>query len=84
MKLLLFFYAIATVFKFIAGTISSLFRLKPTCKTEPIKTTRDWYGVCDKCGVKGGLHSFEGKRYCAKCHARLSTEKKFGIKSDSE
>lgn len=75
MKLFLLFYAIATVFKFIARMISSLFRLKPTCKTEPMQTTRDWYGICDNCGIKGGLHTFEGKRYCAKCHARLSVEK---------
>lgn len=40
-----------------------------------------WYGICEKCGTKGGLHRFEGKRYCAKCHAWLSAEKKCGVKT---
>lgn len=84
MKLLLLFYAIAAVVKFVSRAISSLFRWKPFQKTEPTQTTLDWCGICEKCGTKGGLHTFEGKRYCAMCHARLSAEKKYGVKQENQ
>lgn len=83
MKLFLLFYAIAAVFKFIARMFSSLFRRLSAKKVEPTQTTLDWYGICEKCGTKSGLHRFEGKRYCAMCHARLTAEKKYGKKQDN-
>lgn len=83
-RLLLFFYAIAAVFKYIANIIGSLFRSKPSQKTESMQVTRDWYGSCENCGTKTSLHTFEGKRYCAMCHARLSAEKKLAKKQKSE
>ena len=84
MKLLLFFYAIAAVFKFFAKIFSSLFRRVSARNSEPIQTTLDWCGICEKCGTKGGLHTFEGKRYCAMCNARLSAEKKYGKKQEHQ
>ena len=54
-------------------------------KVESVETSvsRDWYGICENCGKKDGLHRFEGKKYCAKCHAKLKTAKKFGIDPES-
>lgn len=86
MKILLIFYAIALVFKYIWNVFASLFRTifrrKKKADTLSTSASRDWYGICENCGIKGGLHRFEGKRYCAKCHARFKTEKQFGVKID--
>ena len=39
------------------------------------KSNNDWYGICDNCGKKDGLHRMNGKHYCAMCHAKLKAEK---------
>ena len=80
MKIFLAMYAVASILKFLGNAIGSLFR--PRRKAQPTTSiSGDWYGICEKCGTKGGLHRFEGKRYCAKCHAWLSAEKKCGVKT---
>ncbi len=81
-KILLLIYAIATVFKFIVTAIIRLLRPKSKSQTTTTSVSNNWYGICEKCGTKGGLHRFEGKRYCAMCHARLSAEKKYGVKQN--
>ncbi len=35
----------------------------------------NWYGICENCGKKDGLHRLNGERYCALCHAKLKAEK---------
>jgi len=79
-KIALVFYAIAGIFKFIGTAISHLFRSKEKPQITTTSVSGSWYGICEKCGTKGGLHRFEGKRYCAVCHARLTAEKKCGAK----
>ena len=79
-KIVLVLYAIAGIFKFIGTAISSLFRPKTKPQITTTSVSGTWYGICEKCGTKGGLHRFEGKRYCAVCHARLTAEKKCGAK----
>ncbi len=44
--------------------------------------SRNWYGICERCGKKSGLHRFEGNRYCAMCYAILKTEKTMAEKSE--
>jgi len=82
MKIFLVFYAIASVFKFLGRAIRRLFRKSPKAQAASASTSRNWYGICDCCGNKDGLHRFEGKRYCAKCYARFKTEKDLGVKID--
>lgn len=82
MKIFLAFYAIVSFFKFLASAVGCLFKKRPKVKSSATSASRDWYGVCDGCGRKDGLHRFEGKRYCAYCSARLETEKKLGIEID--
>lgn len=80
MKLLLVFYAIIEFFKFLVNIICRLFRKKPKTQSTYTSTSDNWYGICENCGKKGGLHRLDGKRYCAKCYARLKTEKDFSAK----
>lgn len=81
MKLFLVFYAAVSVLKLFGTAISRLLRPKPNAKPATTSVSGDWYGICEKCGTKSGLHRFEGKRYCAMCHARLTAEKKCGTKT---
>ena len=83
MKIFLLFYAIASFFRFLGKAIGCLFRKKSKAEPSTTSVSRNWYGICDACGRKDGLHRFEGKQYCAKCHARLKTEKDLDIKIDS-
>lgn len=80
MKILLLFMAVASVFKFVARAISSVFRYFKKEKVSPEPIRRDWYGNCENCGMLGGLHRFQGKRYCAMCYARIKTEWDFSKK----
>lgn len=84
MKIALLFMTVAAIFKFIAGVISRAFRhfKKEKASSEPIR--RDWYGNCENCGTLGGLHKFQGKRYCAACHARIKTEWDFTKKAQKD
>ena len=84
MKIFLLFYAIASVCKFLGKAISCLCKKKPKVEPSAISTARNWYGICDGCGKKDGLHRFEGKRYCAKCHSKLKAEKDLGVKTDPD
>lgn len=79
-KAVLVFYAVGFAFKFIGSAISHLFRPRAKSQVTTASVSGSWYGICEKCGTKGGLHRFEGKRYCAVCHARLTAEKKYGAK----
>ena len=72
-----------TVIKFIAGVISSAFRYFKKEKVSPEPIRRDWYGNCENCGILGGLHRLDGKRYCAMCYARIKTERDFSKKAQS-
>jgi len=48
------------------------------------KRRQEWYGTCANCGKEGGLHRFQGKKYCAICHARIKTEYNLSKKSQGE
>lgn len=74
MKIFLVFLIIGELFVMIGEAISHLFRSKAKSRTTT-SISDSWYGICEKCGRKGGLHRFEGKKYCAMCHARLAAEK---------
>lgn len=82
MKLFLFVYALIAVIKFIGNAIGSIIHRFSKPKNSPTQISRDWYGICDNCGKKDGLHRLDGKRYCAMCYARISTEKKFAAKQE--
>ena len=77
-KIVLVVYAMLSVFKVIGNAICHLFRHGEETPIQTTSVSGNWYGICEQCGTKDGLHRFEGKRYCAKCHARLTVEKKFG------
>lgn len=82
MKLFLFFYALFAIVKFIGNAIGNLIHRFAKAKSNTTQINRDWYGICDNCGKKDGLHRLDGKRYCAMCYARISTEKKFAAKQE--
>lgn len=81
MKILLVFLVVGELFVTIGKAISRLFQ--PKAKSKAATSISDgWYGICEKCGRKDGLHRFEGKKYCAVCHARLVAEKKLKAKKN--
>ena len=84
MKIALLFMTLATVAKFVARAMSSVCRLLKKKKASPEPIRRDWYGNCENCGRLGGLHRFQGKRYCAMCHARIKTEWDFSKKEQKD
>ena len=84
MKIALLFMMMATVVKFVARAISSVFQYFKKEKVSPEPIRRDWYGNCENCGKYGGLHRFQGKRYCAVCHAQIKTEYDFAKKKQVE
>ena len=79
MKILLFFLIIGELLVVIGKAISRLFQPKMRSRTTT-SVSKNWYGICEKCGRKDGLQRFEGKKYCAMCHAILTAEKKYGAK----
>lgn len=83
-KLLLLVTLAAELLKPIFRAFASLFHStrKETLTPEPLN--EDWYGNCQNCGKKDGLHRFQGKRYCAVCHARIKTEYDFAKKKQVE
>lgn len=83
-KIILFILVITEIFIMIGKVISRLFHSKSKLQSATSSISYNWYGECEKCGKKGGLHRFEGKRYCAMCHARLTAEKKYGGKQKYE
>ncbi len=50
---------------------------------EEAVVSQDWYGICDHCGKKDGLHRLDGKKYCALCHAKIKTERDFSQKQQN-
>ena len=66
--------------KAVSGIVQFLKR-----KEEPERPPlRDWYGYCEKCGKLDGLHRFQGKKYCAWCHARIKTESDLAKKKQKD
>ena len=83
MKILLVFLVVGELFVMIGTAIGHLFQPKAKSRTAtPVSDS--WYGICEKCGRKDGLHRFEGKKYCAMCHARLTAEKKLRAKKNDK
>ena len=80
MKILLVFLVVEELFAMIGKAICQLFQ--PKSKIVITSVSDSWYGICEKCGRKDGLHRLEGKKYCAMCHARLTAEKKYGAKQE--
>ena len=82
MKLVLIFYAIAIVFKFIFNVFKALFySIKGAFQKKkepeiPSYSILNKLGNCSKCGEKDVMKDFEGKKYCVRCYARLYAEKK--------
>ena len=82
MKLILIFYAIAIVFKFIFNVFKALFcSIKGAFQKKkepeiPSYSILNKLGNCSKCGKKDIMKDFEGKKYCGMCYARLYAEKK--------
>ena len=56
MKIFLVFYAVIGFLKFLGTVACRIFREKPKADTSSAPPSLDWYGVCDKCGNKAGLH----------------------------
>lgn len=81
MKLLIVIMAFCVILKIVVSAISRLFSLTRKKEyTEP--STSNWYGICDNCGKKSGLHRFHGKRYCAVCHATLKAHESANNQGD--
>ena len=76
-KVALVFVIIGEFVLFIVKAVSWIFQRLMKKDAAPEPTRRDWYGTCESCGKRDGLHSFQGKRYCAMCHARIKSEYDF-------
>ena len=74
-KLVLYLIAFGSIFKNTTRVFSNLLSRRKNKFVEP--PHNNWYGICENCGKKDGLHRLDGKRYCARCHAKLKTEKHF-------
>ena len=82
MKIFIIVYAIALVLKFIISilvnlvkSIIGIFSKKNEEDTESTVNPPIWKCFCSKCGARGGIHRFEGKKYCSNCHYELMKEK---------
>lgn len=84
MKIAVIVLVVGEVVLLIAKAVSGIIRFikKDKAPSEPIR--RDWYGNCENCGTLGGLHRFQGKRYCAVCYARIKTEWDFAKKAQKD
>ena len=89
MKLVLIFYAIAIVFKFIFNVFKALFySIKGAFQKKkepeiPSYSILNKLGNCSKCGKKDVMKDFEGKKYCCWCYARLYAEKKCAVNQNN-
>lgn len=83
-KVALVFVIIGEFVLFIAKAVSCIFRRLTKKDTPPEPLNKDWYGNCENCGKYGGLHRFQGKRYCVVCHARIKTKYDFAKKKQAE
>ena len=77
---ILVIYAVVFILKVFGHATNYLFRPRSMSQVSGTSVSGNWYGICEKCGTKGGLHRFDGKRYCAVCHAQLTAEKNCGTK----
>ena len=83
-KVAIVFVIIGEFVLFIAKAVSWIFQRLTKKDAAPEPPRRDWYGNCENCGKLGGLHRFQGKRYCAVCHARIKTDYDFAKKKHVE
>ena len=89
MKLVLIFYTIAIVFKFIFNVFKALFySIKGAFQKKkepeiPSCSILNKLGNCSKCGKKDVMKDFEGKKYCCWCYARLYAEKKCAVNQNN-
>lgn len=72
-QLLLFVLIVYEIIKIIASVVSN-FRSLSQKREYSEHSSINWYGICDNCGIKSGLHKLTGKRYCATCHATIKTK----------
>lgn len=84
--LTLVYFIIKTVYELIQHFADKRYSEKRRKEWQPFyeKRHQEWYGICENCGTKGGLHRFHGKKYCANCHARIKTEHDLSKKSQGE
>lgn len=90
MKLILLlasvYFIIKTVYELIQHFADKRYAEKRKKELQPFyeKRRQEWYGICENCGTKGGLHRFHGKKYCANCHARIKTQYDLSKESQGE
>ncbi len=84
--LTLVYFIIKTVYELIQHFADKRYAEKRRKEWQPFyeKRHQEWYGICENCGTKGGLHRFHGKKYCANCHARIKIEHDLSKKSQGE
>ncbi len=84
--LTLVYFIIKTVYELIQHFADKRYAEKRRKEWQPFyeKRHQEWYGICENCGTKDGLHRFHGKKYCANCHARIKTEHDLSKKSQGE
>ena len=84
--LTLVYFIIKTVYELIQHFADKRYSEKRRKEWQPFyeKRHQEWYGICENCGTKGGLHRFHGKKYCANCHARIKTQYDLSKKSQGE
>lgn len=83
-KVAIVFVIIGEFLLFIAKAVLWIFQQLTKKDVAPELPHRDWYGECENCGKRDGLHRFQGKRYCAVCYAHIKTEYDFAKKKQVE
>ena len=83
-KLFLLVMLVFMVLKTVIRAIAKVFQLGQNRKDSKESFVSDWYGVCENCGKKDGLHRFQVKRYCARCYAQIKTEWDFAKKAKND
>lgn len=80
------YFIIKTVYELIQHFADKRYAEKRKKDLQPFyeKRRQEWYGICENCGTKGGLHRFHGKKYCANCHARIKTQYDLSKESQGE
>ena len=80
------YFIIKTVYELIQHFADKRYAEKRKKELQPFyeKRRQEWYGICENCGTKGGLHRFHGKKYCANCHARIKTQYDLSKESQGE
>ena len=83
-KLLLLVILVFKVLENVIRAITKVFQTRQNRNDSKESFVRDWYGICENCGKKDGLHRFHGKRYCARCYAQIKTEWDFAKKAKKD